>query len=164
MRHAMPAHGPETPARDWALTAEGEAAARALCARLPSGLRVVASTEVKAIATVAPLGPAVADARFDEIERVEPYDGDFRTPRRAYVGGADLPEWEAREDVVRRFAAGVAEHAAAGPVAIASHGMAMTVWLTAAVGLGDPLAFWEELRFPDALVVDLAKRSVKRLD
>jgi broad specificity phosphatase PhoE len=162
VRHAMPVHGPETPARDWMLSAEGREAARKLCARLPVGARVVASTEPKAIGTVEPLGPVITDARFDEIARVEAYEDDFRRQRRAYVEGTDLDDWEPRDEVVRRFGAGVAEYAAGGPVVIASHGMAMTLWLTATIGLRDPGVFWEELRFPDALVVDLTAKTVVR--
>ncbi|MGC4938743.1 histidine phosphatase family protein [Kribbella sp. DT2] len=162
VRHAMPVHGPETPARDWVLGPEGREAARELCARLPAGARLVASTEPKAIATIEPLGPVVTDARFDEIARVEAYDGDFRTRRRLYVEGTDLADWEPREEVVRRFGAGVAEYATGGPVVIASHGMATTLWLTATVGLTDPGAFWDDLRFPDAVVVDLEAKTVVR--
>jgi broad specificity phosphatase PhoE len=166
VRHAMPAHGPDVPARDWLLTPEGEVAARSLCEQLPVGARVVASSEPKAIATVGPAGRVIEDRRFDEVSRVEAYDDDFRAQRRAYVDGADYTDWEAREDVVGRFAAGVAEHVAAAdgrPVVIASHGMAMTLWLTATIGLDDPGAFWAALRFPDAHVVDLAARTVVRL-
>lgn len=123
----------------------------------------MASTEAKAIGTVEPLGPVITDARFDEIARVEAYGGDFRARRRAYVEGLDLVDWEPRDAVVRRFGAGVAEYAAGGPVVIASHGMAMTLWLTATIGLGDPGAFWEGLKFPHALVVDLEEKTVNRL-
>ncbi len=157
VRHAMPVHGPETPARDWVLGPEGREAARQLCARLPAGARLVASTEPKAIATIEPLGSVITDRRFDEIERIEAYDGDFRTRRRAYVDGVDHDDWEPRDDVVRRFGAGVAEHVAAADgrsVIVASHGMATTLWLTATIGLGDPAAFWGDLRFPDAWVLD----------
>ena len=97
---------------------------------------------------------------------MEGYDDDFRTQRRAYVGGVDHTGWEAREDVVRRFGAGVAEHVAVAggqPVVIASHGMAMTLWLTATIGLDDPAAFWAALRFPDAHVVDLSAGTVVQL-
>lgn len=162
----MPAHGPGTPARDWVLAPEGEVAAQALCRRLPDGARLIASSEPKAIATVQPAGPVIPDRRFDEITRVEAYDDDFRTQRRAYVDGADHADWEPRQDVVRRFAAGVAEHVAAAggrPVVIASHGMAMTLWLTATIGLDEPGAFWAALRFPDAHLVDLAARTVVQL-
>lgn len=164
VRHAMPVHGPEVPARDWVLSAEGQEAARELCARLPGAARVVASTEAKAIGTVASLGDVVSDTRFDEIARIEAYGGDFRSRRRAYVEGVDLVDWEPREDVVRRFGEGVAAYRSGGPLVIASHGMAMTLWLTATIGLADPGAFWEQLRFPDALAVDLDARTVDRLE
>jgi broad specificity phosphatase PhoE len=166
VRHAMPAHGPDTPARDWSLAPEGREAARELCSRLPTGARLVASSEPKAIATLSPAGRVVEDPRFDEISRVEAYDGDFRGRRLAYVEGADLADWEARGEVVERFRAGVADQlAAAGgqPLVIATHGMAMTLWLTATIGLDEPGAFWAELRFPDAQVVDLAAGTVVRL-
>jgi len=167
VRHGMPAHGPDVPARDWPLAPEGEAAARSLCELLPAGARLVASSEPKAIATVGPAGRVIPDRRFDEISRVEAYHDDFRTQRRAYVDGVDHADWEAREDVVRRFEAGVAEHLAAAdgvPLVIASHGMAMTLWLTATIGLDDPGAFWAGLRFPDAHVVDLSAGAVVRLE
>ncbi|MET9315354.1 histidine phosphatase family protein [Kribbella sp. NPDC003505] len=165
VRHAMPAHGPDTPARDWALAPEGQVAARSLCGRLPTGARLVASSEPKAIASLGPAGNVVQDPRFDEISRAEVYGETFREQRRAYVDGADHIGWEARDDVIRRFEAGVVEHIAAAdgrPVVIASHGMAMTLWLTAAVGLDDPGAFWADLRFPDAHVVDIVAGKVVR--
>jgi 2,3-bisphosphoglycerate-dependent phosphoglycerate mutase len=165
VRHSIPAHGPEIPARDWPLTSEGRAAAAALCARLQGDALLVASTEPKAIQTLESAGSPVTDPRFDEIGRIEAYADDFRTARRAYVEGADHPDWEPREDVVRRFAAGIADHYAGTgrPVVIATHGMAMTLWLTATIGLPDPGGFWAGLTFPDAYVVDLSARSVSRL-
>lgn len=166
VRHAMPGHGPTKPAREWLLSSEGRVAAEALCARLPSGARLVASSEPKAIATLEPAGHVETDRRFDEITRVEPYGGDFRSQRRQYVNGTDHSQWENRNDVVRRFANGVAEHVAVangGPLVIASHGMAMTLWLTATIQLADPGAFWADLRFPDAHVVDLAAGTCSRL-
>lgn len=41
--------------------------------------------------------------------------------------------------------------------------MAMTVWLTARIGLPDPGAFWADLRFPDAHSVDLGAATITRL-
>jgi hypothetical protein len=41
--------------------------------------------------------------------------------------------------------------------------MAMTLWLTAQGCLTDPGAFWADLDFPDALVIDLATAVVSRL-
>jgi broad specificity phosphatase PhoE len=99
------------------------------------------------------------------MSREWPHDT-YRTRRRAYVDGADHPDWEARTDVVARFEAGITEHltAAAGrPVIVASHGMAITLWLTTTVGLHDPGAFWSDLRFPDAHIIDLTAATTTRL-
>jgi broad specificity phosphatase PhoE len=160
----MPAHGPDVPSRDWHLSPDGRAAAAALCARLPYGAQLIASSEPKAIQTLEPAGRAVTDSRFDEINRVEAYADDFRTARRAYVEGADHEDWEPRQEVVRRFAAGVAARTAGDEhVVIATHGMAMTLWLTATIGLDNPGEFWAALTFPDAYIVDLAGRSLSRL-
>jgi broad specificity phosphatase PhoE len=164
VRHATPAHGPDTPAHAWPLSPRGEVEARALCARLPTGARLVSSSEPKAIATLKPLGAAIPDPRFAEVSRVEAYADTYRATRRAFVEGTDHPGWEARTDVVRRFQAGVDEHvtAAAGPVIIASHGMAITLWLSAIFALDDPGAFWADLRFPDAHAVDLGAATLTR--
>src|SRR2546423_9345038 len=100
VRHAMPAYGPEVPAREWPLSADGGARAAELSAQLPAGAPLGASAEPKAWQTVEPAGPVARDPRFDEILRTEPWDGDFRARRRAYVDGADHPDWEPREAVV----------------------------------------------------------------
>jgi broad specificity phosphatase PhoE len=163
----MPAFGPDVPPDTWPLSDEGRAAARTLTAHLPANALLVASTEPKAYQTLADLGPVRRDARFGEVRREgEPWDGPFRELRRAYVDGADHPGWEPRSAVAARFDAGVREHLAAAvgrPLIVASHGMAMTVWLSTRLELADPGSFWAELRFPDALTVDLAAGSVTRL-
>jgi len=83
VRHAMPAHGPHVPPRAWPLAPEGRAAAAELCRAFPPDAYLVASTETKAIETLAPAGAAVSDPRFDEVRRTEAYADDFRTARRA---------------------------------------------------------------------------------
>ena len=63
------------------------------------------------------------------------------------------------------FDAGINDHwvrAAGRPLVVASHGMAMTLWLTARIGLDAPGAFWSSLRLPDVLAVDLVARTVAR--
>jgi len=141
--------------------------ARPTCRRLPVDAYLVASTEPKALGTVAPFGPVVTDPRFGEITR--PASGsseDWRELRLAYVEGADHPGWEPRSAVVGRFDSGINDHwvrAAGRPLVVASHGMAMTLWLTARIGLDAPGAFWSSLRLPDVLAVDLVARTVARL-
>lgn len=166
VRHAMPVVDPETPPADWVLSDEGRVAARQLAPILPAEPYLVASGEPKAWQTIEGAGQVTIDVRFGEVVRHgEGFGGDFRTPRRAYVDGADHPGWEPRATVTRRFDAAVGDHlvAAAGrPLVVASHGMAMTVWLTSRIGLDDPGAFWAELRFPDAVLVDLDAGRVSR--
>ena len=165
VRHATPAFGPDIPPERWPLAPAGLAAAESLRQALPPGALLVSSEEPKARQTLEPSGPVTTDSRFNEIARDEPYDGDFRARRLAYVTGTDHAGWEDRMAVAARFAAGITSWLAASgdrPLVIASHGMAMTVWLTAAVGLDDPGAFWSDLRLPDVFTVDVSGRRVAR--
>jgi hypothetical protein len=73
--------------------------------------------------------------------------------------------WEPHAELAARFAAGVRHwRTVAGdrPLVVASHGMAMTIWLAAAATLANPGAFWAALRFPDLLAVDLGESTVTR--
>lgn len=165
VRHAMPAFGPHAPAAAWELSPEGWREARALARALPVGALLIASREPKARQTLEPAGSVRTDERFNEVSRDEPYEGDFRARRRAYVTGTDYAGWEPREQVLARFAEGVrfwAAEAGRRPLVIASHGMAMTLWLTATVSLPDPGAFWAGLRLPDLLIVDMTSKQVTR--
>jgi broad specificity phosphatase PhoE len=152
VRHAMPAFGPDIPAAAWELSNEGWCGARALARALPVGVLLIASREPKARQTLEPTGSVQIDKRFNEVTRNESYEGDFRARRRAYVTGTDYSGWEHRDQVVARFAEGVqfwTAQADGRSLVIASHGMALTLWLTATVGLTDPGAFWADLRLPD---------------
>jgi hypothetical protein len=51
----------------------------------------------------------------------------------------------------------------AAPRQIATHGMAMTLWLTSERGLEDPVRFWDDLRFPDLFRVHLRAGTVERV-
>ncbi|GAA1976130.1 histidine phosphatase family protein [Catenulispora subtropica] len=166
VRHAMPAFGPRTEPREWPLGENGRAAARLLALSFPKDAYLVASTETKAWQTLEAAGRVVVrDRRFDEIRRIEPWEGEYRELRRRYVDGDDHPEWEPRSEVAERFGDAIDDHRAAArerPLIVATHGMAMTVWLTARIGLPDPGVFWAGLRFPDALHVDLAAGTITR--
>jgi broad specificity phosphatase PhoE len=160
VRHAMPVVEPLMLPDRWVLSDEGRAAAGGL--EFPEGARLVASGEPKAIQTLEHAGEVTSDMRFNEVRRVEPFGDDFREVRRAYVDGVDHPDWEARGEVVARFDEGIAAYPDR-PLVVASHGMAITLWLTARIGLADPGEFWAELRFPDALVIDLDAQEWSRM-
>jgi broad specificity phosphatase PhoE len=168
VRHALPAFRPEISAEEWVLDDDrGRRGADSLTQVLPSDAVLVSSYELKARQTLEPSGLVTPDARFGEVRREEPFDSDFRARRRAYVSGVDQPGWEPRAAVVARFSVGVrAWYAACGeqPLVIASHGVAITVWLTATIGLKDPVAFWNDLRLPDVLQINLLTRTVKRIE
>jgi broad specificity phosphatase PhoE len=167
VRHAMPAHGPEVAAAEWELSEQGRQAAESLRPVIPAGALLVSSTEPKARQTLEPAGDVLTDERFNEVHRKEAYSADFQAARRAYVCGSDHSGWETRAAVAVRFDSGVRHwHALAGtrPLVIASHGMAMTLWLSATVRIADPGGFWAGLRFPDVLEVDLDIPLVRRAE
>lgn len=159
VRHAMPALQPEVDPALWVLSDAGLAAAAELRERLPADALLVASDEPKAWQTVDPSGSTVLrDPRLGEVRREEPFGDGFRERRLAYVTGTDHEGWEPRADVAARFGEAVSEHlAAAGarPLVVASHGMAMTLWLTSLGSVTDPGTFWSELAFPDLVEVRL---------
>ena len=75
--------------------------------------------------------------------------------------------WEPHEQVAARFDAAVSRHAKLAaarnlPLVIGTHGLAPTVWLAHRRLLGDPAQFWEDLRFPDLIEVDLAAATASR--
>jgi 2,3-bisphosphoglycerate-dependent phosphoglycerate mutase len=164
VRHAMPVFTHDQAPDQWELNPEGHFAAVALAPELPAGAYLVASEERKAWQTLAPAGEPRRDPRFGEVIRVgEPWEGNFRELRRSYVDGVDHAGWEPRAQVAARFDAAIEEHLAlaeALPLVVASHGMAMTVWLTARAGLTHPGEFWAALRFPELLRVDLSAKTV----
>jgi hypothetical protein len=144
------------------LSSEGWCEARALARALPVGALLIASREPKARQTLEPAGSVQTDERFNEVTRDEPYEGDFQARRRAYLTGMDYPGWEPRDQVVARFTDGVrfwTARADGRSLVIASHGMAMTRWLTATVGLTDAGAFWAG---PDLLTVDVIGKQITR--
>jgi 2,3-bisphosphoglycerate-dependent phosphoglycerate mutase len=173
VRHAMPELDPAVPAERWHLGPEGRAAARSLRALMPEPGYYVASDEPKATETlqeVAGFGEVATDRGFGEVRRPHVWsdDYDYRTVARAYVEGVDHAGWEPRDQVVNRFGAAVARHAALASarnqtLVIGTHGLAPTVWLATVLPLDpSPAQFWAALGFPDVIDVDLAGRTASR--
>ena len=82
VRHAEPRISPTADPRQWPLSAAGRNAAKDLRGRL-AAIGVWVTREVKAYETLLCARPDGAlliaqDARFDEVQRVEPFDDGFR--------------------------------------------------------------------------------------
>jgi broad specificity phosphatase PhoE len=162
----MPVVDPQTPPEQWELDAAGQRGAASLGHVIPPDAVLVSSQEPKARQTLEPTGQVFTDIRFNEVVRDEPYHGDFRARRRGFLTGTDHPGWEPRDRVVARFDAGIRHwraRAATRPLVVATHGMAMTLWLADAVDLADPASFWADLRLPDVFEVDLTARTLDRV-
>jgi len=162
----MPALDPEVLPEHWELDPAGRRGAETLKHVIPPDAMLVSSQEPKARQTLEPTGHVFTDVRFNEVARNEPYHGDFRARRRAYLAGADHPGWEPRDQVAARLGAGIKHwhlRAATRPLVVATHGMAMTLWLAYAIDLAEPTSFWDDLRLPDLFEVNLTTRSADRV-
>lgn len=106
------------------------------------------------------------DAAFDEVRRVgEPWGGNWAEMRRRWLAGEALDGWETQEAAFSRFGAGVGRALAESADAIVStHGLVLTNWLVrrGLVPEAQAVAFWEDLAFPDLLLVDLDRQQVSR--
>lgn len=167
IRHGAPQIDPAIPARDWLLSAEGQAAARALAGRLTDrGIgTIVSSDEPKARQT----GEAIAGALHLPLA----LDKDLREHERLNVGYLPRSEFEAgvasffqqpgelvfgeetADQVFARVSAavkrGMERHD--GTLALVTHGTALTLYLARRTGL-EPLAFWHALTLPMAIELD----------
>lgn len=172
VRHAMPVLEPEVPAERWHLGSGGKAAARSLRAALPQAAYYVSSDEPKAAETIREIAgdlDVALDPDFGEVRRPHVWagDADHRAVNAAYLDGACHDGWEAPVRVVERFGAAVARHAAAArgrPLIIGTHGMAPTLWLADRMRLAPNIVeFWQALRYPDLIAVDLAAGQASRI-
>lgn len=171
VRHAMPRIDASRPARDWALSEEGVRAARRLHLPVSATTQVLASTETKAIHTTSIVtdracDQILVDARFDEVRREEPVDGEYLDRRAAWVGGdpdSRHLEWESFAEVGERMEAAIRSQRSETLI-IGTHGMALTAWLVR-TGLVAPgvaaVDFWASLKFPE--LVTVARESGPRL-
>ncbi|MGC5331449.1 histidine phosphatase family protein [Micromonospora sp. DT62] len=162
VRHALTRQEPGRPVAEWDLDPSGEAAMVAL-AQLPvwSGTRLFASTEDKAVRTALALpgdGPVTRVADLGEIRRGGWTDDYARRAADHFIHPMrpSAPGWETADDGFRRFDAAMRRIVAAtpGPLAVVSHGLVLTGWLSRIADLDrTDLDFWRELRFPDAFLL-----------
>lgn len=155
IRHAHTEPRADVPSPEWGLTAEGREAARVLALRdqwLELTL-VASSQEPKARATAEPIAVAAAlDLRIerDLREAGRPWvDGDYAAIARRYLAGEETPGWEPADEVRERMqrAVRVLSVEAGGPLAIVSHGLALSLLLDL------PPDEWQAMPFGEVVAV-----------
>lgn len=112
----------------------------------------------------------VEDERLREVEQGPGWIDDYRAAAASYLRSGSVGEtadWEPRERVVERFAAGVdaaiaANSGSAWDVVIVNHGLAMSLCLASRSGI-DLVPFWKALSFPDAWRLDLETGDIRQV-
>jgi broad specificity phosphatase PhoE len=171
VRHAAVAVRPDKPSAQWHLSPEGREAARALGDEpYWAGVSAVhTSCEPKAVATAqriaAPHGlPLRIDAGLREVER--PWvEGGYEDTVRHYFAGETLAGWEPPGDALARVRGAIERVTSLNEdAAVASHGLALTLYLRDLLDLDADASFalWQSIRFPDVAIVDPAARRMER--
>lgn len=159
VRHAMPEVTRGLARSLWSLSEAAREDCVLLAHGLPSNLAavVLTSEEKKARDTATIIGlrrrlKVEVDPRLREVDRPEAWDEDYRAAAERYLATGSEPGWEPQEPAARRMGEVVAERlygGAEGDVVVVSHGLAITLYLAAMVGV-DAVSFWRQLAFPDA--------------
>ena len=183
VRHAMPEVIRGVSSKFWRLSDSSREHCVLLADALSGELAspVISSGQPKVDDTAAVLalrrGLAVqTDERVAEVDQGSVwYDGDYRGRAADYLDGIDMPGWEARELVARRFAAAVNERLAepgAADLVVVNHGLAMSLYLASLLpevvvdnrrDAFHLVQFWQDLTFPDAWRLDLEQNTLTRL-
>jgi broad specificity phosphatase PhoE len=173
IRHAGVAVRPEQPSAQWHLSPEGRAAAAALAEEpfWPGVRGIHTSAEPKAISTAQRIAarhelPVRIEPELREVERPWQGAGYAETARR-YLAGEAVAGWEPRSEALARVRGCigriVARHADL-EVAIVSHGLALTLYLSDLLRLDGEASqrLWSGMGFPDVAVVDPEARRIER--
>lgn len=164
--HAHTRQQPELDAREWCLSPQGEAQARALAGQ-PFWSQVTGlllSSEVKTRLTAAPLLaerqlPVTVDDRLDELRRGEwCLDYRSRVAQAFAVPHRSAGGWEPANQALARFQAAVADafHARPGcSLALIGHGLVLSLYRASLLGRDRVRpADWEQLPFAAVAVAD----------
>jgi broad specificity phosphatase PhoE len=174
VRHAAVTVRPEVPAERWHLSPEGRDGASALAEdpSWPDVALIYTSPEPKAVATAqriaAPHKLAIAIERdLREVGGRSWTSEDYRAVVRRYLAGEAVAGWEPRAEALDRMHAAIdsiAQRHPDGHVAVVSHGLVLTLWLTDLLGLDavGTLDLWNRIRFPDLAIVDPGARRLER--
>jgi broad specificity phosphatase PhoE len=173
VRHAMPEVERGVSSRLWRLGESAKEDCVLLAHALPQNLAptVYSSDQPKVVETASVIalrrGLSVdRDARFAEVDQGSRWiEDDYRGVAARYLGGFDEPDWEPRERVAARFAAGIANACTRGKgldTVVVNHGLALSLWLASVLDI-DLVAFWRGLTFPDAWAVDVQMGTIERV-
>jgi broad specificity phosphatase PhoE len=173
VRHGRTQPDPAAAAALWPLSAAGRAETARLAAhsRWAEVAGFYASPEEKAIETARllaePHGRTVAILpNLREVERGNTFFADYDAAVREFFARSDesVHGWERAVDAGRRVAGCLEQISAVGgdrPVAVVSHGLALTLGLAALVPLDQPLwEFWRQIGFSRVAVLDLVRRRL----
>ena len=174
VRHAAVTVRPDVPAEQWHLSPEGRAGAIALADDpcWPNAALVYTSPEPKAVATAQRIaarhGLAIVIERdLREVDGRTWTPDDYREVVRRYLAGEAVDSWEARDGArerIRLCIERIAAQQAGSEIAIVSHGLVLTLYVSDLLGLDGAGAhdLWSGMRFPDVAVVDPRARQVER--
>jgi broad specificity phosphatase PhoE len=170
VRHALPEVHQGTSSKLWGLGESAREDCVLLAYALPPGIpRIISSDERKARETADVLGLRLGvqvevDPRFQEVDRPQVWDRDYREVAAGYLSGIHEPGWESQGSVVDRFRAGIeqATDTFGEDIVVVNHGLAMSLWVASAVSI-DLVPWWKALTFPDAWRVDVPAGTVEHL-
>lgn len=174
VRHAAVTVRADAPAEQWHLSPEGRAAAEALAEdpRWASVALVYTSPEPKAVATAQRIaarhGLAIVIERdLREVDGRAWTSEDYREVVRRYLAGETVDSWAACDGArerIRSCIERIAAQQASDEIAIVSHGLVLTLYVSDLLGLDAAGAhdLWSRMRYPDAAIVDPQARQVER--
>jgi broad specificity phosphatase PhoE len=175
VRHAEVIQDPGSPVEFWQLSFDGSTAAADLATHpaLASTDCIWSSPEPKALATAEGLAAGREVRVHPDLRELDRRAVGWVGDRAAYVALVEeilgLPEASVRgceraRGAERRFAAAVDGILAGAPgadVAVVSHGLVLTLYLSRLLQLPRPsLEIWRSIRFPDVCVVDPDAREL----
>jgi broad specificity phosphatase PhoE len=175
VRHASPQVDPSIPAPAWRLSPRGIAEARALAEiAVTWGIATLyGSVEPKASATASIIGDRLGvPVRLTDGLQEQRWDGwvenadafNERVREILEQPGDSVHGGEPASEAARRFGVAIAAVATgATPAALVSHGRVLTAYLTGALQLEDPFAFWRAMPMPAYACIDIEANGRTRL-
>ncbi|BEP13217.1 hypothetical protein acdb102_15280 [Acidothermaceae bacterium B102] len=176
VRNAMPVVQPGVHPVRWRLDDLGRSAVASLALALPDELSptIWSSSEARAEETAEMLigtrGDLHARLRLDpelrEVGRPTSWSSTYAEDLAGYFRNGEREGWEPATAVMTRMSSAIdraLREAAGVPVAVVTHGLALSLYVGAACGLR-PAGFLHSLLHPDAWLLDVSAGRLERLD